>query len=116
MSRPIKFRQPVIRNGVFESWHYWGWMGAGNFVGPMGKNHSPDNGYQFTGLTDIDGNDIHEGDILAERHREIVIMWEVTFHDGGFCVKQSQLYADRASRLRIIGNTTENPELIKELK
>lgn len=70
---------------------------------------------QFTGLTDKNGREIYEGDIVQyEKVRndwgKIIITiekFEIEYND---CANYNQ---DEASKLEIIGNIHDNPELIK---
>ena len=69
---------------------------------------------QFTGLTDKNGNEIYEGDVLSKEP-----FLKVTFENGGFCFSNDllsgsdRLSQERVGRLSIISNIHENPELCK---
>ena len=69
---------------------------------------------QFTGLTDKNGNEIYEGDVLSKEP-----FLKVTFENGGFCFSNDllsgsdRLSQERVGRLSIIGNIHENPEICK---
>ena len=79
---------------------------------------------QYTGLKDIRGIEIYEGDIFIARsshnHKYKVIYDGTRFigvnHDGGWICYVDSCYKDRSIRLEIIGNIYENPELLKESK
>ena len=65
---------------------------------------------QFTGLKDIEGKEIYEGDIILGYNNPHV----VTFADGAFYLtyKNSSVRLSRTcGALKIIGNIYENPEL-----
>ena len=65
---------------------------------------------QFTGLKDIEGKKIYEGDIILGYNNPHV----VTFADGAFYLtyKNSSVRLSRTcGALKIIGNIYENPEL-----
>ena len=65
---------------------------------------------QFTGLKDIEGKEIYEGDIILGYNNPHV----VTFADGAFYLtyKNSSVRLSRTcGALKIIGNIFENPEL-----
>ena len=69
---------------------------------------------QFTGLTDLDGKDIYEGDILENRkYRSIV-----KFASGKFLadlietIQTFDLIGETHSS-KVIGNVHENPELLE---
>ncbi len=81
---------------------------------------------QYTGLKDKNGKEIYEGDILDRNDKLLCV---VTFEDGKFGwniryknpeLNQRQDYFGRsyanqeeASKLEVIGNIYENPELLK---
>lgn len=117
----IKFRQPEFRNGKFHCWHYWGWMGPGDFVGPMGRKDSPSDGDQFTGEKDARGADVYEGDILYSGSFGVKLYWIVSFSDGSFRAgTRGQTYHSPIDKenLRyraVMGNITENPEFLDTL-
>ena len=65
---------------------------------------------QYTGLKDIEGKEIYEGDIILGYKNPHV----VTFADGAFYLtyKNSSVRLSRTcGALKIIGNIFENPEL-----
>jgi len=99
MQREIKFREPIFIDGVFKSFHYWGFI-DGIFIGPMSRKYSQ----QFTGLHDKNGKDIYEEDILKHHIYKTKVFME--FKDGAF----SQIYP--LCDFEVIGNTYENPELL----
>lgn len=72
---------------------------------------------QFTGLTDKNGKEIYEGDILQfefKGKKEISVIKEHN-HDGrGYCWWMSLPFGQRP--FEIIGNIYENPDLLKEEK
>lgn len=87
---------------------------------------------QATGLTDINDNEIFEGDILlstASENQEDWKKWRVHYADGRFLIDYKQIPKDKRKRkkleledlcednvwlygLEVIGNIYENPELM----
>ena len=70
----------------------------------------PETVAQFTGLKDIEGKEIYEGDIILGYNNPHV----VTFADGAFYLtyKNSSVRLSRTcGALKIIGNIYDNPEL-----
>jgi hypothetical protein len=76
----------------------------------------PENVCQYTGLTDKNGNKIWEGDLMGGGHLGFIAA--VTFNDGMFQLVtsahqgNSPLVQDRASRIKVLGNIFDNPELL----
>jgi len=77
---------------------------------------------QFTGLTDKNGNEIYEGDVLSNSTGKID---KVIFYENGFFGKSKSnmgknhywynpLCADYIKNKEVIGNIYENPELLKK--
>ena len=69
---------------------------------------------QFTGLYDMNGRAVFEGDLLRGYDHVVVVGWL----DGGFCVCKSDIieplmYLDVEDR-EVIGNIHDNPELLTE--
>lgn len=69
---------------------------------------------QFTGLYDMNGREVFEGDLLRGYDHVVVVGWL----DGGFCGIKSDIieplmYLDVEDR-KVIGNIHDNPELLTE--
>jgi len=75
---------------------------------------------QFTGLKDINGKDIYEGDVIKCKVKYKRLIGAVEFYRTSFAVsgvkqyKDKQVYLDDAlmSSLLVLGNIYESPELL----
>nr|DAY42623.1 MAG TPA: YopX protein [Caudoviricetes sp.] len=70
---------------------------------------------QYTGLKDMKGKEIYEGDILFETFREEY--FKVVFENGSFRVEVDEYsldLEDYANICEVVGNIYENPELMEE--
>ena len=126
MSRDIKFRQKLNEraskiNG--EAFHYWGYI-DGTFVAPMGKNYVDGDDQQYTGLKDLAGIDIYDGDYVSLWYapRATAKGW-IKFENGAFyfktkeakpssCVAYDCVY-EHGNYFTVIGNIHQNPELLE---
>ena len=108
--RPLKFRQMI--NGRF---HYWGFLEKDCFVGPANPS---DPSQQFTGLSDRNGKEIYEGDVVCT---SLLIPGEVKWGDDIACFEVVHSlgsrglfgYIKEGSGVLVIGNVHENPDLLK---
>ncbi|MDN7038121.1 YopX family protein [Lactiplantibacillus plantarum] len=69
---------------------------------------------QFTGLKDVNGKDIYEGDIVENERGEIL---RVSYSAIGASFVAGNCYfgsIGAGKEIRIIGNVHENPELLEE--
>ena len=130
--RTIKFRGKRVDNGewVFGDYH----RRAGNVhtIIAMEPNEDgkviyalnqviPDSVGQFTGLTDKNGKEIYEGDIVANDfgNAYIVNMAVEWCTDGYWALHEidgddtMHFVADYLNEIEVIGNIHDNPELLK---
>ncbi|WP_436644631.1 YopX family protein [Lactiplantibacillus plantarum] len=71
---------------------------------------------QFTGLTDVNGKDIYEGDIVENERGEILRV-SYSAIDASFVAGNCYFGSIGAGKeIRIIGNVHANPELLEEDK
>jgi len=117
MNRVIKFR---CWDGIRKIWHEFT---IGNLLkGSIGQygvdsiSADWDKIYQFTGLTDKNGKEIYEGDIVEHEKR----IHTIVFSRCGFTIANKKgLYPASlqylpvfADKIEVIGNIYENPELL----
>ena len=131
--REIKFRRPILIDGKFDHFSYWGVKISGSsFVGPeSGTGHKEDE--QYTSLKDRNGKDIYEGDLVRNfltcnyALSKSPPIYEVVFKDAGFGFLADSNHGEynmvsnkyrpgeltKPDNWEIIGNIHQNPELIK---
>lgn len=117
----IKFRQAIFEKGKFFRWQYWGYGLTGGFtpefIGPItisGINNQYEikESQQFTGLKDINGIDIYEGDKIINQSRNSKNPHPIIFHEGKFVADYGGLYYDfsqeiERERIEVVGNIYE---------
>lgn len=115
-TRQIRFRQPVWESGIIIGWYYWGFEG-GQYQHPINQ-HTSD---EFTGLFDVNGKEIYEGDIVEwsvfpDDGSTIRIRDVVKYSLGCFITRnRREIMGFKAPHhgVEIIGNIHENHELIE---
>lgn len=126
--REILFRGKRIDNGEWVQGYpcRYGWIGKEkDYIIPdyasalYTAEVDPETIGQYTGLTDMNGNKIFEGDIIKNiitgekgviqwfDERSAFMMWSRTKNAIYF------LYDKTFSNIRIVGNVFDNPELLK---
>ncbi len=109
--REVEFRQAVMRKGKFHSFHFWGYVESGVFVGPLPGIPSE----QYIGFKDRSGHEIYEGDVLdvpGDVPSDASFPIQIKFANGTFCMLPYYILREA----RIIGNIHGNPELAKSPK
>lgn len=121
--REIKFR---VWTGIKMEYNIMaGWLGA-FYVEGISETDSASMSYantiylksvpvmQFTGLTDKNGKEIYERDIVKTQFNELgTVVW---FYKGwAIDLQTSTVNAVLFEKCDVIGNIYENPELIKKL-
>lgn len=70
---------------------------------------------QFTGLTDADGKDIYEGDLLlSDENAEV---FEVVYDAPRFCFKDNDFgfrFLNHPEFFHVVGNINDNHELLEK--
>lgn len=126
--REILFRGKQIDNGLWITGDLWQWSEKrkGIYDNEICKTLQvdPKTVGQFTGMTDVNGKKIFEGDIIKipddydEFGHNAGEIYEVYFCLGGFRLKPK--YSDARGywleddeTVEVIGNIHDNPELLK---
>jgi len=114
--RAIRFRQWIKNQNMF---FYWGFNIKGvMFESPLAIVEDDEReSQQFTGLKDKNGKEIYEGDIISNSSFNAKII----FVKGKFQMKimHNNYICDITiynKSCEVIGNLSENPELLKEKK
>lgn len=134
MSRVIKFRAFDPKNGMFEPYSV---RNGKAFVIKSCRKDSPEvrvdgiNFYcnwdidvatdfavmQFTGLTDVNGVEIYEGDICIWYINDLERLGEVYYHDQSFEMRSPSMgyigWDANRGEIEVIGNIYQNLELLK---
>ena len=109
MSREIKFRAwcPITKK-MFANKDTLRWIAEMLEI----KNYQV---MQFTGLHDVNGVEIYEGDIVRCKERNL--LWVVSFYKSCFTAHDPENEYDFALitdyTFAVIGNIHQNPELLK---
>ncbi|MBD5195443.1 MAG: hypothetical protein HDS87_06955 [Bacteroidales bacterium] len=129
MKRQIKFRAKTLANG---HWVYGNLIKRSDDYVSIRNSKSepwvdPETVGQFTGLTDRNGKEIYEGDIITVNSKyPRVVLWDKMcwalmpteyFHDEMFWVMNLQhpgidWWDEFADEFEVIGNIHDNPDLI----
>ena len=116
----------LIQTSEYKDGHIHCWIQEKSLLG-LGALSTPTTNFievhsesvgQFTGLQDIEGDDIYEGDIL---HQLDPVYWEpvvVSFNEcrGCYYINNEQLQASTIKQIEliIVGNISPNPELLEK--
>lgn len=132
--REIKFRRPMLREGKFCFFKYWGKdIEHATFIAPgQSPSYVALEDQQLTNLRDKNGKDIYEGDIISYSNR----LYEVRMNFNGYYLQRYKLwrgkfvpafqyslsvitkpsrdrFGGKVENAEVVGNICEHPELLK---
>ena len=115
-----RFKQRWSNYKINDGTVYFMDKNTGVWYGSYNKRYKDFNLMQYTGLKDMRGKEIYEGDILANGNDEKT--YKVIFENGSFRAEFEGDFEEYSFDLidvvlqgcEVVGNIYENPELIKE--
>lgn len=118
--RTIKFRGKSLET---DDWVY-GFLADGNLICTWDNRRNAHEVLsttvgQFTGLTDKNGKEIYEGDILLNNGNRRIVEWKygtfgLSMHENGFPFQAFYELPVPIVDSAVIGNIHDNPELIEK--
>ena len=110
----IKFR---IWNMTGNCMHEWPELVEKNKIHLLANQQGTYPVMQFTGLTDVSGVEIYEGDICVWYINNLERLGEVYYHDQSFEMRSPSLgyigWDANRGEVKVIGNIYQNLELLK---
>ena len=115
--KEIKFRQENLGTRGKKTWHYWGFIDGG-FISPL-VSIAGGKSYQYIGLHDKNDKEVYEENIVKKDNYQGVVKYFINPDKfGAFTAcyvvelnKEESISLDES--FEIIGDTYNNPELIK---
>lgn len=116
--REIKFRGKSLNTGEWVKGYYLvnrggHYIAPDEFVNPLAKPSDyevdPDTVGQYTGVKDIEGKEIYEGDVL--RGHDTYVKWSQ--FNATYTIAGLELYRATMFGAKVIGNIHDNPELLE---
>ena len=117
-----RFKQRWSNYKINDGTVYFMDKNTGVWYGSYNKRYKDFNLMQYTGLKDMRGKEIYEGDILFESFGEK--HYKVVFENGSFRAEFEGDFEEYSFDLidvvaqgyEVVGNIYKNPELIKEVR
>lgn len=86
---------------------------TGTFFHAQAPRVDPETVGQFTGLTDINGKKIFEGDIVKGLMGVYWVYWSENFYCFDWHYSKTDSFSGFADEYEVIGNIHDNPELLE---